>query len=63
VPDGPADDRFLFLSDVLPTAWQAVQYAQIPAGARPGTNRRDVEDEVDFRLRAEALGDPGIVSD
>ncbi|MDX6727997.1 MAG: hypothetical protein QOK49_2802 [Baekduia sp.] len=32
VPDGPADDRFLFLSDVLPTAWQAVQYAQIPAG-------------------------------
>jgi threonine dehydrogenase-like Zn-dependent dehydrogenase len=32
VPDGPADDRFLFLSDVLPTAWQAVQYAQIPDG-------------------------------
>jgi threonine dehydrogenase-like Zn-dependent dehydrogenase len=30
VPDGPPDDRFLFLSDVLPTAWQAVQYAQIP---------------------------------
>ena len=24
VPDGPPDDRFLFLSDVLPTAWQAV---------------------------------------
>jgi threonine dehydrogenase-like Zn-dependent dehydrogenase len=32
VPEGPPDDRFLFLSDVLPTAWQAVQYAQIPAG-------------------------------
>jgi threonine dehydrogenase-like Zn-dependent dehydrogenase len=32
VPDGPPDDRFLFLSDVLPTAWQAVQYAQIPDG-------------------------------
>jgi threonine dehydrogenase-like Zn-dependent dehydrogenase len=32
VPDGPADDRFLFLSDVLPTAWQAVQYADIPPG-------------------------------
>jgi threonine dehydrogenase-like Zn-dependent dehydrogenase len=30
VPEGPPDDRFLFLSDVLPTAWQAVQYAQIP---------------------------------
>lgn len=32
VPEGPPDDRFLFLSDVLPTAWQAVAYAQIPAG-------------------------------
>jgi threonine dehydrogenase-like Zn-dependent dehydrogenase len=32
VPDGPADDRFVFLSDVLPTAWQAVQYATIPDG-------------------------------
>lgn len=27
VPHGPTDDRFLFLSDVLPTAWQALQYA------------------------------------
>lgn len=32
VPEGPADERFLFLSDVLPTAWQAVDYADIPAG-------------------------------
>jgi threonine dehydrogenase-like Zn-dependent dehydrogenase len=24
VPEGPADDRFVYLSDVLPTAWQAV---------------------------------------
>ncbi len=32
VPEGPPDDRFLFLSDVLPTAWQAVKYAQIPEG-------------------------------
>ncbi len=32
VPDGPPDDRFLFLSDVLPTAWQAVEYAQVPDG-------------------------------
>jgi threonine dehydrogenase-like Zn-dependent dehydrogenase len=30
VPEGPPDDRFLFLSDVLPTAWQAVQYAATP---------------------------------
>jgi threonine dehydrogenase-like Zn-dependent dehydrogenase len=27
VPEGPPDERFLFLSDVLPTAWQAVEYA------------------------------------
>lgn len=32
VPDGPPDDRFVYLSDVLPTAWQAVQYAGIPQG-------------------------------
>jgi threonine dehydrogenase-like Zn-dependent dehydrogenase len=32
VPEGPADDRFVFLSDVLPTAWQAVAYADPPAG-------------------------------
>ncbi|HLL68663.1 MAG TPA: zinc-dependent alcohol dehydrogenase [Micromonosporaceae bacterium] len=32
VPDGPPDDRFVYLSDVLPTAWQAVEYAAIPAG-------------------------------
>jgi threonine dehydrogenase-like Zn-dependent dehydrogenase len=32
VPDGPPDDRFVFLSDVLPTAWQSVQYAEIPDG-------------------------------
>jgi threonine dehydrogenase-like Zn-dependent dehydrogenase len=32
VPDAPLDDRFVYLSDVLPTAWQAVQYAGIPEG-------------------------------
>jgi threonine dehydrogenase-like Zn-dependent dehydrogenase len=32
VPDGPVDERFLYLSDVLPTAWQAVAYARIPEG-------------------------------
>src|SRR3954466_4218121 len=32
VPEGPADDRFLFLSDVLPTAWQGLQYADVPDG-------------------------------
>jgi threonine dehydrogenase-like Zn-dependent dehydrogenase len=32
VPEGASDDRFLYLSDVLPTAWQAVVYADIPPG-------------------------------
>jgi threonine dehydrogenase-like Zn-dependent dehydrogenase len=32
VPQGPPDERFLFLSDVLPTAWQAVDYAAVPEG-------------------------------
>ncbi|GGO70917.1 zinc-dependent alcohol dehydrogenase [Nocardioides deserti] len=30
VPEGPSDDRFLYLSDVLPTAYQAVRYAELP---------------------------------
>jgi threonine dehydrogenase-like Zn-dependent dehydrogenase len=30
VPEGPPDERFVYLSDVLPTAWQAVRYAAIP---------------------------------
>jgi threonine dehydrogenase-like Zn-dependent dehydrogenase len=30
VPEGPPDERFLYLSDVLPTSWQAVAYADIP---------------------------------
>ncbi len=30
VPEGPSDERFLFLSDVIPTAWQAVEYAAVP---------------------------------
>ncbi|MCA6096100.1 glutathione-dependent formaldehyde dehydrogenase [Streptomyces sp. SCA3-4] len=32
LPEGPGDDRFVLLSDVLPTAWQAVRYADV----RPG---------------------------
>jgi len=32
VPHGGPDDRFVYLSDVLPTAWQAVEYAAVPAG-------------------------------
>ncbi len=30
VPDGPPDDRFVFMSDVIPTAWQGVRYAETP---------------------------------
>jgi threonine dehydrogenase-like Zn-dependent dehydrogenase len=32
VPEGPPDERFVYLSDVIPTAWQAVEYAAVPAG-------------------------------
>jgi threonine dehydrogenase-like Zn-dependent dehydrogenase len=32
VPEGPPEERFVYLSDVLPTAWQAVEYADIPDG-------------------------------
>jgi len=32
VPDGAPDLRYVLLSDVLPTAWQAVEYA----GVKPG---------------------------
>ncbi|HEX7159951.1 MAG TPA: zinc-dependent alcohol dehydrogenase [Trebonia sp.] len=32
VPPGPPDERYLYLSDILPTAWQAVEYAEIPPG-------------------------------
>jgi threonine dehydrogenase-like Zn-dependent dehydrogenase len=33
VPHGPPDDRFVYLSDVLPTAWQAVAYAGVTPGS------------------------------
>ncbi|MDQ3912443.1 MAG: glutathione-dependent formaldehyde dehydrogenase [Actinomycetota bacterium] len=36
VPEGPPDERFLYLSDVLPTSWQAVAYADVPEGGALG---------------------------
>src|SRR5690606_17745801 len=30
--DGSPDERYLYLSDVVPTAWQAVEYADVPPG-------------------------------
>jgi threonine dehydrogenase-like Zn-dependent dehydrogenase len=32
VPEGPPDEQYLYLSDILPTAYQAVAYADVPAG-------------------------------
>src|SRR5690606_1899411 len=32
VPEGMPDERFVYLSDVLPTAWQAVAWADVPDG-------------------------------
>ena len=34
--EGAPDERFLYLSDVLPTSWQAVAYADIPEGGTVG---------------------------
>ena len=32
IPDGVDDDKVLFLSDILPTGWQAAEFAQIEPG-------------------------------
>ena len=32
IGDELPDDRYLFLSDILPTAWQGVEYADVPEG-------------------------------
>ena len=32
VEDGPSDERFVYLSDVAPTAWQGVEYSGIAPG-------------------------------
>jgi threonine dehydrogenase-like Zn-dependent dehydrogenase len=48
VPEGPPDERFVYLSDVLPTAWQAVEYAAIPG--------------VDGRAALSDTGGPGTVA-
>src|ERR1700761_7776586 len=32
VPDGAPDEQYLYLSDILPTAYQAVAYADVPDG-------------------------------
>ena len=36
VPSGVPDERFLYLSDILPTAWQGVEYAEVPDGGSLG---------------------------
>ncbi|GAA0968095.1 putative zinc-binding alcohol dehydrogenase [Nocardioides aquaticus] len=33
VPSDEPDERFLFLSDIIPTAWQAVKWADVQAGS------------------------------
>ena len=32
LPQEHSDERFLYLSDILPTAWQGVEYADVPEG-------------------------------
>ena len=31
-PERSPDNRFIYLSDILPTSWQAVEYANVPDG-------------------------------
>ncbi|HEU4675965.1 MAG TPA: zinc-dependent alcohol dehydrogenase, partial [Motilibacteraceae bacterium] len=33
IPEGTPDEQFLYLSDVVPTAWQAVKFADVQAGS------------------------------
>jgi len=39
VPQEHADERWLFLSDILPTAWQSVKYADVGGAAAPDLQR------------------------
>ena len=56
VPEGPPDERFLFLSDVMPTAWQAVEYADVPRGRKP-RRLRARPDRPDVRAGCPPQGD------
>ena len=78
VPEGPADERFVYLSDVLPTAWQGVEYAAIPEGGtlvvfglgpigqmccpHRAAPRRRPRDRRRSRARAPRHGDPATAS-
>ncbi|MQA80970.1 MAG: alcohol dehydrogenase catalytic domain-containing protein [Streptosporangiales bacterium] len=59
VPEGPPDDRFVYLSDVLPTAWQAVEYASIPPGGTVAV--LGLGPIGDMACRVASLGDVGRV--
>ncbi len=50
LPENSApDERYLFLSDVLPTAWQAVEYAALPEKRRQRRRLRARPDWADER--------------
>lgn len=52
--DGTPDERYLCLSDVLPTAWQAVEYAEVAEGGTGGARSR--ADRPDGRPDSRAPG-------
>ena len=54
--EGP-DERYVYLSDVLPTAWQAVEYAEVPDGGtlRGARTRPDRIDGVPDRVAPQEL--------
>ena len=60
VPQGPPDDRFVYLSDVLPTAWQAVQYAAIPSGGSVAVLGLGPIGDMSTRIALPAGGGTGL---
>ena len=59
VPDGPPDDRFVYLSDVLPTAWQAVAVRRPRAGGHPARPRPRPDRRHGVPHRPAPRGPPG----
>src|SRR3712207_8340083 len=53
VLEGPPDERFLYLSDVLPTSWQAVAYADVPQRSEEHTSELQSRQYLVCRLLLE----------
>ncbi len=54
VPDGPLDDRYVYLSDVLPTAWQAGSCRRRASTTSMPSTRRSTSSDAAARSRSAA---------